>query len=1022
MYSAFGLFRICSILIATMHSGFRAIVVGFLLSIPTGVILARAPLTISTDQPVDYNAVERDLSSVDSYLNGAKCGGYDLDESVEGKVATLARAPGRPAEWDGNILLGMGTREDVNANGNPDDDFRFPTTTLGLTTACESYRNLIQKPVWKPGGTRPDEIVPSVATFTNPYFGNPSCRWRVQTGENSWSDTAPSIPLTGNEQNVQFSESQVYPNDRQSPESCNNFCSYLNTWQYRQCMETAVIPDPNDPNQLYPICVRWAALYLCTDQEVTTSDPSAPCRGASPDKANSILCTGQSCRCQEDGGPENLNGCVANPGTQPNESPQYYSYMRRYDASITRNPVPSDGPTDNTLSDQTIPIGCYGFYDEFDPKTRATTGDDRRCVINVDVSDMRESQVGKGEFGDKDSTVDPDPLDEENQRIKTDSAKDIWYMKLGHAFSLLNEKSFEEDFGKSLSQVYLDTDSLDDTKLTGSWPVAKEDEDPRLADSETLRAFDDTGDKRTVASWWQKQQTDVSTLLHPPVVRLLLPATYAFSNDPSDPLFSLPKTVSYDPYDKRTQRVEVQIDAQEDTLGQVLKTIERSLLLHLEEDPVPVVVPSGSPTEYRARAEEWCVWVMKQNGTADCDNAPQDVQLLMDRLHEYADRIDDVRTLRNALSTYAAKALDLQQQLRNPIQQWINENLQEYRDYLQRQRELSENIATSWRSAQEAMSTFANRTNLPWCMNQRFTSPIYSLLDDWLPARKRGGSVTADDLPNLTAKRAKDIVIDFSGVSTFTEALSLPVLKPIQVTLQIPTTSETIEKPLPALPSMTGIAQALEQTLNKLPKVQTTGELPELQLPELDTDALTAAVGTIDKIKETVDGMNDRYDKFWKSIGPLSSDDTDDSRDSIKSMKEKLECKFWDDQTCQHVEMDLMERLQRIASRKMVFLQEDYESQGQRRGSPDACTPEDTACLLMHGETTSTYLWQIDGPTNVPDLGSDARSRVRDLLFPYPIGTVNEEDVPPYKTDFTKILPAFDVPPAIDLDPDPDTE
>lgn len=937
----------------------------------------------------------------------------------QGKIATVTNAPGHSSVWNGNTLSGMGKRN---------DEFQFPETAVGLTTVCEAKRTQIPKAVWRAGGPQPNEVTKITVNYPNPYFEDPSCRWRIKIN-GQFSNSAPHVPLQDNEAPPNFAQLDQSPDDRQSPSTCNGFCGYLNTWQYQDCMETAEVPvviaDPN--RQTYTTCLRWASKYLCTDQEV--KDAASACSPGSDEPANSVGCSGQTCRCQEnDQSP--LNGCKLNPTlTQLNPDPVgvssvYYSYARVYNAKISRAAVNGDGPADNTLSANPIPVACYGFYEEFDPKTKETKEKDRRCVINVDVSKMVESQVGKGEYGEQSNVIDADPVAAQNQRTKADTAKDAWYMKLGWGFSLLNEESFEKDYQKNLSNAFLDTDSLDNAKLTGSWPVALSQENPRLANSDVLRAFDDTAEKRTIVSWWQKQQTEVGVAMHPPVIRLLLPASYAFSQDPSDPLFSVPKTVAYDPYDKRNKRIELQIDAQEDTLGQVLNAVKRSLLLQLEEDPVPVVVPLGSATEFRARAEAWCTWWMQKSTKANCDDAPQDVLDLMKKLEEYADRIEDVRSLRTALATYAGKVLQLQQELQNPIQQWITDNLGKYQQYSALQKKLAQETAAGWLEAQTAMTTFTDKTNLPWCMNQRYTAPVYSLLDnDWLKSRANNGNMDANGLPNLTIPRVKDIIIDFSGISFLKDPLTLPVLKPVQVQIDIPSPpavsqEAVIEKPLPDLPSMKDIQNAMEQSMSLIPKVKTSGTYPPLALPTIDETMIATVKTTITQIKDTVKKMDERYDKFWKSIGPLSPNNNDTSRDGIKSMKEKLECKSWDDPTCQHVEMDLMERLQRIASRKLIMLLEDYDSQGMRRGTPNSCLPSDPACQLIHGETTSTYRWQIDGPKTMPDLGSRARELIRDATLPNPVGTVNDDKMLPYSTDVKSLLPIFDVPKAIDLFPE----
>jgi hypothetical protein len=1006
-----------------MRAVFQAAVFCTLTSLLTGTALARDTLTVDTDQPADFQAVQDDQQKIETYLAQTQCGGFNLQESVAGKIANVSGVPGSSGRWDTAPLSGMGVRN---------DDFALPDNAVGLTTACMSDKSEITKSVWRStdNAARPGEITQSAITYPHPKFEDPSCRWRIKNPDNTFANQAPDIPLKATSDYsppLNYDEMSQEPNDRQSPVTCASSCTYLNSWQFYDCLETGDATDATGTP--YKICNRWGNKYLCTDAEVTNA--ANACNPSSSDNSNARVCVGSQCRCQADGGPNPGNNCVANPGTTPadaeakTESPVYYSYYRSYKGNFTRDAVPSDGPADDTTRNG-VGVSCYGFYDEFDPKNHQTQPKDRRCVINVDVSTMFDSQKGKGSYGQDTTMNDKDPIASDNQRTKKDTATDIWYMKLGWGFSLLDEKTFKNTYDQNLSNVYLDTDSLDRGQMTGSWPIDRSGENnPHWAVSDALRSFDDTGKPRIIVSWWQKQETEVSVLLHPAVVRLLMPPGYAFGADPSNPVFAQSSSSSSEMNldTKRTKSIEVQIDATDDTLGEAFHAVEESFVLHVQEDPVPVLVPMGSPTEFRARAEEWCTWWIRKSGVPTCDDAPQDVKDLIQKLNEYADQIEQVRELRAELATYAGKVLTIQKSLTTPISDWINNNLQSYENYLETQQNFATDVATGWRAAEQKMTDFQDKTNLPWCMNQRFETPIYSLLDDWMPSRADGGKITADGLPNITAPRPQDLMIDFSGINYMTGSLSLPILKPVQVRLQIPSPPSIddeakIGDPLPDLPSISAIRTAIDDSMKKLPKVQTGATYPPLALPTMDDGQINAVKTTIQQITDTLGKMNDRYDKFWKSIGPLSTNTSDTSRNGIPVMKSKQECKGWDDDTCQHVEMDLMERFQRIGSRKLVMLKEDYASLGVKRRTPGLCQPMDQVCLLLHGERPNpAYIWQINPPKKIPDLGTLARSAVRDATLPDPVGGIDADKFPPYDTDVKNLLPFFDVPKPIDLTP-----
>ncbi len=996
-----------------------------------GAVLAKDPLKIDDQQPKDFAAVEADIKKVEDYLKDVQCGGYNLAEPVAGKIATVTNVPGREGVWDGAKLSGMGTRKDLNGDANPDNDYTFPDSTVGLSTTCMPGKTSIGKKIWKETNNPdfPGQIAEQNVTYPHPKFEDPLCRWRIKNPNGTFAQAAPDRPLKeigDYAPPIDYAEMDKEPEDRQSPETCSGFCPYVNSFQYRTCKTTGaavnalLIP--------YTICTEWELRYVCTDQKVT--DPATGCMPNSTEPSNARVCIGKQCRCEIDGGPNPGNACVPNISATPaEEAPVYYSYFRNYKGTFTRAAVPSDKAADSTTRAD-VPVACYGFYDEFDPKTHQTEDKDRRCVINVDVSTMRDTQLGKGTYGQNANMENVDPIKPPNQRQKIPTATDIWYMKLGWGFSLLDETTFKDKYDRNLSSVYLDGSSVDNAKMTGSWPVDLPGKPPALAASDILRSFDDAGNTRLIVSWWQKQQTDASVFMHPPVVRLLMPPGYAFGADPADPVFGAASNASssagaMDLHTKRSKSIEIQLDATEDTLGDVLGAIERSFMLHVEEEPVPVLVPMGSPTEFRAQALQWCSWYMRRNNVASCNGAPTEFKNLIDTLNGYADDIENVRAIRAELASYAGEVMKIQQALTKPISDWMKTNLTTYQNYLATQKNITTEINKNWRKAQEAMTTFQDKTNLPWCMNQRFETPIYSLLDNekWLPSRADNGKITADNLPNLTAKRQQDLLIDFSGISYMKDAIVLPVLKPVQIRLSIPKppspgVNVVLTDALPKLPPVADIRKAIDDVVKKLPKVQTSPTYPALDLPTVNIMEMLTVNQTILRIKDTITKMDTGYDKFWKSIGPLSTQNIDTDRNGIPVMKSKQECASWSDKTCQHVEMDLMERFQRIGSRKLVMLKEDYESMGKKRMSPDACLPSDDTCLLLHGERLEPgYRWEINAPVTMPDIGTEARSGVRNATLPDPIGGIDTDKFPYYDVDINNLLPFHDVPRPIELIP-----
>jgi hypothetical protein len=996
----------------TRFAAFAGIGIGLLTQ---GAIAARPSPNVGDQTPQNYEQVEGAVDQIEPFLEGSMCGGWKAD-TVNGKVSTVTGVPGRNHVWDGNIPSGMAVRLDENGDGNKDNDFQYPENTVGLSTVCSQGTNQRSLNPWRFINGRPFEVgrPENAEAYPYPYFTDPPCRWRVKNEDGSFSDSAPSIPLrpiSEYDPPPQYGQldQSTEPRDRQSPPVCESFCRYLNTYVYIDCVNVQYLPDP-DTGEPYPACAPqdMKPLFICNDQPADGAVESCapgnpPTPGVTP---NSRTCIGDGCRC---------------PGPGCGQAEGYQSYYRKYEqGTYSRAPLEGiDGLQDRSSNGG--PVACYGFYEEFDPYKKQTSAKDRRCVINIDVSTYRDSQKGKGEYG-QNNDYDRNPNEAANQREggNYDKDKDLWYLKFSGAFSLLNETVFDKDFGKDLTNVFLNVDRLDTSDMHATVQVNPQ---KPVAVSNTIRTFDDTGSGRIVVSWWQKQESEMAEILHPSTLRLLLPAGWSFGADPEDPFFKRVTKVVQDKQDLRSDRIELQIDAEEDALGEAIGYIERSVLLHVEEEPVPVLLPMGSSTEFRVRAEQWCMWYMQNFQKKNCDDAPQEVKDLIEKLEEYADNIDNARLLRGELARYAGKVLQLQREIVKPISTWVSENVDRYKTVLQEQADIRSRYTAEWTEIQLIFNSFNDEANLPWCMNQRFTSPVYSLLDEWLPSRQMGGRISADELPNISVKAKEDIIVDLSTITYMTGSIALPVLKPVQIRITdipLPPASKEhgITEELPDLPSVEDIRQHLRTATQNLPKPPTNVKAPPpLDIAPLGEDALNSLGQTVGGIRDTLTGMRDRYDRFWKSIGPLRPGE-DGGRNGIKQMKENLECYGWDSDTCQHVEMDLIERFVRIGSRPLVMLNEDYESGGAPKSFGGTCIASDDVCSPVHPENGKPRTqWEIIGPRTLPEFIDDLRRNVRNETLPLPVGGISSSAMPHYDIDLNDLLPFHDVPKPIDLSP-----
>ncbi|OGJ59348.1 hypothetical protein A2635_04535 [Candidatus Peribacteria bacterium RIFCSPHIGHO2_01_FULL_51_9] len=818
----------------------------------------------------------------------------------------------------------------------------------------------------------------------------------------------------------------------------------------------------------------------------------------------SIMAPGQECRCEGEGcgisirtDLKSLNDLtVANPFSSPDfilppRTVDYKSFYRQYLGKYERDALPtniegvSQGDEDEIIEKEGR-VGCYGWYEEFDPLVTAHTDEKQSCVIDIYGEDpdqplkdqMRKTQNIRGAYGQVSIFNNPDPNDPENtenqRKINEEEFNEeehLWYPKLSGGHSFLNERVFDEKLDKNLSVALLDLEA-GAHKAT----VQLSTEKP-LAEHSLMRAFDDTvtndegpasyqsgkpptkqSDRRTIVEWWQDQETEANKIFSPPYVRLLLPAKWAAGLDPSDPLFNPAPVIIDRGRDSRTQAIEVQIHAREDLVGEVVAYLERSLLFKTVEEAIPVVVPMGSPTEFRSLATQWCTWWINDvnkdkpddEKIQDCEGAP--VAKIRDRLNEYADRIEETRKLRAELALYLGQVLESQRNILLPITTWFEANVIAYKSFLEERQKVfaepkegeveaeNEGLFLLWQSIQKQLWEFHDSVNFPWCMNQRFTTSIYSLLDPWMPGRWKepiemdGGrrcTESKSDTPDPSNRypfclpvlklngdeipRAEDAVFDLSLFKGATTSLSIPVLKPIllkidEKDLAPPPPGRDPKKipELPELPRIDRIQQIIRKGTGQLfPKSETRSIPSVMQAPTfLDKPQRTHLKTMLKDIGAMIRAMTGAYDAFWESL----------------KSHERIECKG---ESCVHVEMDLIERFTRIGSRPAVHLKEDFESGGTPRTDPNTCPPNDQVCLFLNREKRYPGEgWQIIPPekNDQKEKGviQKLREEARKATLPRPIGDQDPQLFEFYDTNKNDLLPPFDIPADTDLTPYPD--
>lgn len=469
------------------------------------------------------------------------------------------------------------------------------------------------------------------------------------------------------------------------------------------------------------------------------------------------------------------------------EPRRYISYFRDYnEASYEREPVDTFVPEDDHKKER-IPVACYGMYDNHfgepvpeDAKTQATIEQHKRCTIagyypvddgdgdQLHFADMPQTQRGVGSFNERNPDIPPPnrPFDQNG---------DIWVPTMGGAFSLVNNQVLEEQFENDLSFAIL----APDVALQRTIPQL--DNARPFSSGALLRAFDDTTtkeqdfrqDRRTIQEWWQLVETEMHEHFTPPTVRVLFPSTWTIDLDPLDPLFTppLPDDRVGTEIDPQSAPIEVQIAAREDLMGDLVSFMERNLLLQIEEAPIPVVVPLGSPTEYRALSQGWESWIRLREEEGEPIGTAQDIA---DKLKEYADRIDDVRALRGELPRYAGELLDQQRVISERLANWLKDNVEAYEEYLELRQDVTQGYAFLWKWAQDVYRLGHDVEQFPWCRNDRFTAPIYSMLDPWLPGRENNGDTTGGFAPFISCVAELNAALNNPSLAEDCEFLGIP--------------------------------------------------------------------------------------------------------------------------------------------------------------------------------------------------------------------------------------------------------
>jgi hypothetical protein len=935
-------------------------------------------LTLPTEAPNNLNDVKDDINLITNDLKNAQCGGWSTGPDETPLVSMISQVEGAPGSPP--IIYG-----NLDSGMAATGDYTFPDSARGKTTVCDPRKSTDMKSVYKDGdapGTKNRSISVNYPYYEDPY----ACYWPSTTGG----------PMT--------------------PQLCTNFCNWLNEtqWQYEDC-KPADIKEVLGPDGK-PVgwkCEKWSKKWTCSDDWV---------EGAPNCKQE---CKGAACRCP---GP----GCEKSPGnTKP-----YQSFYRKYTVTTNRMTLGKQAKNPNDLF-TSIKSGahCYGFYSDGNTQRRCvideTTLADGSTFTSIDgvraVNKMRGSYLTQ-------TPVDPPaaPNVKRDAGKNYDPKKDYWFPDIGGAFSLLS--SLAE---KNLSTAFL---SVDQARVTST--VQKSTAEP-WARGSIIRAFDDTvsnerGPVRTFTEWWQRFTTDAHRLVTPPTVQLRLPYVWNKSVADLDPIRI---TRTEDPENSRLASIDVQLAASDDMPGIIASYLKQALLLQIEEEKVPVVVPLSSPIELRAYAQRWEEW--KKRRLDSSRTVPPEVDTLIASLKDYADRIEKVRELRATLPIMLSKFITYQKKQVLTIAEWEKKNVDAYNAF-QEQAKKRLALEERWRTVQAAYLTVTENQVTPWCKNDRYTPPIHTLLEGWLPSypeisagiptcvsTSTEENLRGTNLPTLCLPyEDRNFTFDLSLLKTATGSVKMPVLMPVQLRLTIPTpgdvtedlTTEDIKKlTLPDLPDLPDFMKDFERNL---PTVTVLSD-PPLIPPPAKIQNMVELEKSLTQAEAIIRGMGETYSTFWNSI---PYDPGNPGTCGGIDMKAS-DCCGYASGRCQHPETDLLERFTRLTARPGVLLKEDLQNQGiWRVPQPDGlgsvepaqnatCWAGDHVCQsLLPGSSEPRNGWQaIFKPDGTLDQFIQSLRNLSRQSTLTDDGTF--KNAVPYQVTPNEVYPVYDVPKNTTLSP-----
>lgn len=941
------------------------------------------------NDPGSYHDFQFGLSEMRQNIDSVACGGWHDDPqsaSVSGVNATgempypaiSPDVPGRDNKMPALSKATTGLDERT--------DFNYPDSAFGFLSACNIYDD-----------TGHDEDLKKL---------------KLDIKFDDVSDPAddPNVRVVPGDGTITINPGHwCIRMDKATPRWCEKL---YKTW--RRMAEIAPRPAQDQFCQCPPDaldCPSGPPKHYCFDYagSSTTADYTKPCNGQEcrtpwlPTFGNELIkCEWGIPQYDADG---NYLGQLPSKVTGGYDFGKTTSFYRHYGNPFndwTETKQASQTPLTVTAPTKTwkVRADCYEYYQahldyphgnqfkELDPKDFVTSPYDEQCELTILTQDEQNPDKPQWDDGgpngekQKDKVKAPVPDVVEPPRDPR-SAPDPWVADTDTNLSMIDMKKLKNQ------QKNFD-DPTDISGILGALLTTRQRGSKTVPGNARSDQYDDS-DHRALAKFWENQQRELLKMVADPQTRLIMPARFLVGIADDDPVFQYVKNTVSTPHGT----VELTIKAGAEDLQNVLQSFIRIFVAPIQEVRLPVLVPLASASEIDGLIFQWKEWKQGEDKAALQEGRPSKsggADPLIAKLGQYRDRLAAVRRTRGALAKELTRMYDTQEKIRTYFADWFKSQTDQFLLAIQRA-DQRRDLKRIWRLLQRSMLQ-TDECQMLYCSNQRYSTPVYSLLDNWwgapsvLPGDSRDPSyIPPYDLRTLGYTQPPDQVFDFSNMKFSRDPLLIPVLSPVSVKIGLP------------LPPSFGADPPDAGKFPDLPPVPNETVFDPFPMPDADLSAkptisippgtdLTAAEDMLRQIRKIVDGteiadqiIEEQNLKAGDSIddGGFPPDGLQPNRLSMRSAY----CRFQpsvtkppDDEQKHgkasriiHTEDDLKERMSRLFARWMPQRTEDMAGRVARRNLdfPDPAKPpkchEDVVCYFLPPEVTKQTSWQWFMPT-----------------------------------------------------------